>query len=328
MQDWLSKLADVSDTQAAKNAMKGTLDGVTRDGKVLGLPFNQEGYGFVYNKEIFQKAGIDAKSIDSYDKLLQAVQTLDQKKKELGLEAVFAFPVKETWVTGLHLSNPFFAAEFGGDIKKTFEAKQIEFKFADSMKKIVDLEQKYSVQPTVSMDYSRQVEELFSNGKVAMIQQGNWIINSVAGVNPELAKDKIGLLPIPVVGYKEDSIPVGVPMYWAINKNKDEKVIKAAKEFLDWMYTSEEGKKAVLEDFKFIPAYEGYDTSKISDPLAKEIYNYAQQGKTMSWVFMGYPSGWGMNKLGADIQQYVSGKMTWDELVNNAKKTWSEARQQ
>lgn len=327
VKDWNSKLADLSDTKASKEALEGTLDAVTKDGKILGLPFNQEGYGILYNKEVFKKAGIDPASINSFVKLEEAVKTIDSKKKELGLESVMAFPAKETWVTGLHLSSPFFAAEFDGDINKAFEAKTIDFKYNEGMKKLLDLQNTYSVQPTVSLDYSRQVEELFSTGKVAMIQQGNWVYGSIEGIDPEFAANNVGILPMPVEGYKEDSIPVGIPMYWAVNNNKDEATVKASKEFIDWLYTSEEGKKAVLEDFKFIPAYKGYDTSKISDPISKEIYQYAKDGKTINWVFMGYPSDWGMNKLGADIQQYVSGKLTWEDLVKNAKTTWAESRE-
>lgn len=327
VKDWNSKLADLSDTKASKEALEGTLDAVTKDGKILGLPFNQEGYGILYNKEVFKKAGIDPASINSFVKLEEAVKTIDSKKKELGLESVMAFPAKETWVTGLHLSSPFFAAEFDGDINKAFEAKTIDFKYNEGMKKLLDLQNTYSVQPTVSLDYSRQVEELFSTGKVAMIQQGNWVYGSIEGIDQEFAANNVGILPMPVEGYKEDSIPVGIPMYWAVNNNKDEATVKASKEFIDWLYTSEEGKKAVLEDFKFIPAYKGYDTSKISDPISKEIYQYAKDGKTINWVFMGYPSDWGMNKLGADIQQYVSGKLTWEDLVKNAKTTWAESRE-
>lgn len=327
VEDWKGKLADLSDVEATKKALPGTLTGVTVDNKIYGLPFAQEGYGLIYNKEVFKKAGIDPATITSYDALVKAVETLDSKKAELGIDAPFAFAAKETWITGLHLSNPFFAAEFDNDINKVYQAKEIEFKYQDAMKKMVDLQQKYSVQPTVSLDYSRQVEELFSQGKVAITQQGNWVYNSIAGIDPEFAETNVGLLPIPVVGAKEDVIPVGVPMYWAVNESKDEATKKASKDFLNWLYTSEEGKRAVLEDFKFVPAYDGFDTSKISDPISREVYKYSQEGKTSSWVFMGYPSAWGMDKLGADIQQYVSGKLPWEQLVQNAKDSWKAARQ-
>jgi raffinose/stachyose/melibiose transport system substrate-binding protein len=324
--DWQKKLADLSDTKAAKAALKGTLDGVTNDGKVLGLPYNQEGYGFIYNKAVFEKAGIDPASITSYAALENAVKTIDSKKKELGLKAVFALPAKETWVTGLHLSNAFLAPEFDNNVLNSFKAKQVEFKYADAFKKVLDLQNTYSVQPTVSLDYSQQVEELFSLQKVAMIQQGNWVYGSIAGIDQKFADNGIGILPIPVEGYKEDSIPVGIPMYWGVNSNKDKNTVAAAKEFIDWLYTSDEGKNAVINDFKFIPAYNGFDASQIKDPLSKEIYQYAQNGKTIGWVFMGYPTGWGQDQLGVQIQKYLSKQTSWDDLVKTVKKSWEDSR--
>ncbi|MCF6138022.1 ABC transporter substrate-binding protein [Pseudalkalibacillus berkeleyi] len=326
VKDWADKLADLSDTKAAELALKGTLEGVTKDDKVLGLPYNQEGYGFIYNKNVLKEAGIDPASITSYAALEGAVQTLDKKKDDLGLKAVFALPAKETWVTGLHLSNVFLAPEFDQNVLNAFDSNKVEFTHSDAFKKVLDLQNEYSAQPTVNLDYSQQVEELFSTGKVAMIQQGNWAYGSIAGIDEELANSGIGMLPIPVEGYKEDSMPVGVPMYWAVNSNKDAKEIEAAKAFLDWLYTSETGKTTVLEDFKFIPAYEGYDTSKISDPLAKDIYEYAQNGKTLSWTFMGYPTGWGQQELGINIQKYLSDKMSWKELVSESQEAWEKAR--
>lgn len=92
VEDWNDKLADLSDSAAAKAALAGTLDGVTVDGKVLGLPYNQEGYGLIYNKNVFEKAGIDPASITDFASLEAAVKELDSKKGDLGLEAVFALP--------------------------------------------------------------------------------------------------------------------------------------------------------------------------------------------------------------------------------------------
>jgi len=326
VEDWQKKLADLSDTEASKAALKGTLDGVTKDGKVLGLPYNQEGYGFIYNKAVFEKAGIDPKSIKSYADLENAVKTLDSKKKDLGLEAVFALPGKETWVTGLHLSNTFLAPEFDNNVLKAFNAKKIDFKYGDAFKKVLDLQNDYSVQPTVSLDYSKQVEELFSLQKVAIIQQGNWVYGSIAGIDQKFADNGIGILPIPVEGYKEDAIPVGIPMYWGVNSNKDKNTVAEAKKFLDWLYTSDKGKETVINDFKFIPAYDGYDASKISDPLSKEIYQYAQDGKTIGWAFMGYPTGWGQNELGVQIQKYLSKEAKWEDVVKTTQAAWEKSR--
>ncbi|VWL84988.1 ABC transporter substrate-binding protein [Oceanivirga miroungae] len=325
VKDWESKLEDLKEASVAKLAIPSLLKGVTLNGSIYGVPYNQEGYGLIYNKEIFKKAGIDASKVKTYDELLKAVKLLDSKKDELGLNAVFAFPAKETWVTGLHLSNVFITEEFGGDIMKTFEAKNIEFKYKDQFKNVLDLQNNYSVQPTASLDYSQQVEKLFSLGKVAMIQQGNWAFGSINGVDSELAKN-IGMLPIPVKGVAEGKLAVGVPMYWAVNKEKNAKEKDAAKDFLNWMYSSKEGKKYVVNEFKFIPAYKGYENEKIVDPLSMEVYKYSNKGDTLNWVFMGYPSSWGMNVLGAQIQKYVTGNATFDEVIKEAQNAWSSDR--
>jgi raffinose/stachyose/melibiose transport system substrate-binding protein len=322
--DWMKYLAPLNGLNVTDQAFDGVLGGVTVDGDVYGLPYNQEGYGLIYNKAMFEKAGIDPMSITSFDALESTVEKLDSMKDELGLEAVFAFPVKETWVTGLHLSNAVLSQEFD-NVNEAFNADTVEFQHSEGFKKLVDLQNDYSVQPTLSLDYSQQVEQLFSNEKVALIQQGNWAYGSIAGVNEELAGN-IGLIPLSVDGGVGDSIPVGVPMYWGVNKEMDENVVEASKNFLNWMYTSDVGKRYVLEEFKFIPAYKGYDSGKIDDPLARDILAYSDRGKTLPWVFMGYPTGWGMNVLGVDIQKYVADKMSWDELVAHTTEEWEKSR--
>ncbi|WP_304942408.1 ABC transporter substrate-binding protein [Vallitalea guaymasensis] len=330
--DWKDNLADLSQEPWVKAAFAGTLDSVTVDGKVYGLPFNQEGYGLIYNKAIFEKADIDPATITSFKALEEAVKKLDSMKDELELKAVFAFPAKETWVTGLHLANIQFANEFKS-VNEAYEAKTIEMPYADAWKKLLDLQADYAYQPDGtrgslnSVDYSTQVEEMFSIGRVALIQQGNWAYGSIAGIDEELASN-IGLLPLPLEGVNEDSIPVGIPNYWAVNSAKSEAEVAAAKDFLNWLYTSEEGKKRIINDFKFIPAFSGYESEELqpSDPLAKDILKYSNEGKTMPWVFMGYPTGWGMDVLGADIQGYLLGDLSWEDLLKDAKDKWAEGR--
>lgn len=326
VEEYRDYLADISDTEAAKLALEGTLDTVKDGEEVLGLPFNQEGYGLIYNKRIFEEAGVNPDDIVTFADLEKAVKTLDSKKDELGIDAVFALAGKEKWVIGNHLANIFFAPEFNNDPLEAFTASTIAFEKSDELKRHLDLEAEYSVQPVLSMDYSQQVEQLFSLEKVAMMQQGNWVYNSVYDMDPELAEENIGLLPLPVEGY-EGKIPAGVPMYWAVNGEKDDAVVQASKDFLDWMYTSETGKTAVLEDFKFVPAYEGYDDEKIADPLSQTIYQYASEGNTIQgWVYQAAPTGWSENVLGAEMQKYLSGDATWEDTISEARTKWEAER--
>ena len=165
--DWKDKLVDLSDVPVVKEAFDGATAGVTMDGKVYGIPFTQEGYGFIYNKALFTKAGIDPKTITSFAKLEEAVKTLDSKKSELGIESVFALAGKETWVTGLHFTNVALSPEFE-NVFNAFNSKTIAFKYSEGMQKLFDLQVKYGKTPVNSVDYSTQVEKLFSLQKLNM----------------------------------------------------------------------------------------------------------------------------------------------------------------
>lgn len=336
IKDWTGKLEDLSGEEWVKDAVEGTLNGVTIDGKVYAAPMSIEGYGLIYNKEIFKAAGIDSSKINSYKTLDEAVKTLDEKIKSgalksqfPNLEAVFELPASETWVTGLHTSNAALSQEFSSDLD-AFESKTVEFKYGQGLKKLIDLQATYSSNGTAkgklnAVKYSNQVEEGLAVERVAIIQQGNWIYNAVKGVDSEVA-EKLGILPMAIEGGKEDTIPVGVPMYWAVNSGADDDVKEAAKDFLEWLYTSDKGKDYVVNKFTFIPPYKGFENVKPQDSLGKAVTEYSENAKVTPWVFMGYPTAWGMDTVGTNIQKYLDGQSTWEDVIKDSKTKWEESR--
>ena len=56
------------------------------DGKTIGFPVAQEGYGLAYNADILAKAGIDPKTLTNVNALKAAFEKLDSMKAELGLD--------------------------------------------------------------------------------------------------------------------------------------------------------------------------------------------------------------------------------------------------
>lgn len=333
--DWASMLEDLSNEPWANNVV-GT-ENVTMDGKILGLPYNVEGYGLAYNKRIFKAAGIDASKIVDFASLEKAAMELDTKIKagELAdqfplLEGVFEYAAKETWVTGLHTSNYALAQEFGSGIVAS-EAKSVNFTYGDGLKKIIDLMAMYSpsAENTAllnSVDYSTQVDTGIAIERVAIIQQGNWIYGGVSAVDQDVA-DNLGFLPLPIAGAKEDSIAVGVPMYWAVNSMAEDADRAAAKDFLNWLYTSETGKDIVVNKFFFIPPMKtGYENFPVADPLGQSITEYISAGRVVPWTFMGYPTDWGMGVLGVKIQGYYAGDLTWEDVVSESQDIWADAR--
>ena len=334
--DWLSKLEDLSDQPWVAHAVPGTLGGVTLDSKVYGMPVGIEGYGFVINKRIFEAAGINTDGLTGFDNIEKAFLDL-QAKIDAGelkeqfplLESVFEVPGKETWIQGRHTLNVAMNQEITSLID-AFQAKTIELKYANEYKLIIDLMSDLTVHKDNkgflnAIDYDTQVGGGLAIERVAAIQQGNWIYGDVKNVDPEVAA-ALDILPIPLKGVVEDSIPVGVPKSWAINKEAPEADKAAAKDFLNWLYQSEEGKKVVIDQFFFIPPFTNYEGLEPHDALSLAVMRFAQAGKTTPWVFGGFPSGWDKKVMGGGIQKYFAGEATWDEIVAEAKKTFAEAR--
>ena len=306
---WKHKIDDLSSEAWVKNAVKGALDTITFDGKVYGMPAATEGYGLIYNKEILDKAGIDPKSIDTFDKLKAAFEKLDSKKAELGLDNVISYTTKETWVTGNHTFNiPLAAQENPKQFTEDYVAGKADVvnnkQFNDWMN-LVELMCKYGGGKTLdTIDYSHQVGS-FALGKTAFMQQGNWVASDLKNLD---AKFDMGFVPLAINDDTKvsGSIPVGVPMYWVVNK--DSKVNKEAKEFLDWMVTSKTGQESIVKDMNMIPAFTNF-TVESDNALNKSISEYNKAGKTIPWAFTNLPDGFSMNNIGPLFSKFLTTDM-------------------
>lgn len=322
---WEDNLEDLSDMSLASKAIEGTTDGAKIGDKLYGVPMNIEGYGLLINKEIFKKAGVEPTSIKSYTDFEKAVETIDSKKAELGLKAVFGFSAKEFWVVSQYTAH-FTSPEFNDDLKAVYEAKTIDFKYREEFKKYTDLINKYNVQPILSLDYSTSVEEYFANDQVAIVHQGNWIIPTLNSMDPTFVKDKLGILPLYVKDVTDGKIAAGAPWYWGVNKKKDEKQISTSKDFLEWMYTDEAAMKVVTDEMGFIPAYTNFSADSLLDSTSKDIFEYVSAGKAVPWVHNQYPDGFSQTQFYAEFQKYLNGDMSWDEVIKISQEAWASDR--
>ena len=330
-------LEPLTDQDWVSHVTAGGVDNVTVDGEVYGLPLAIEGYGLIYNKKIFEAAGIDASTLTTYDAIDKAFADL-QKQIDEGklaeefpvLEAVEEYAAKESWIVGLHTNNVALSQEFKS-AANAFNSKTVEYTYSDQLKDLIDLETKYTsskdnLSLLNSVDYSTQVGGGLAIERVAVVQQGNWISSEVSNVSEDVL-DNLGILPVPLKGVVEDCIAVGVSNYWCVNSKSSDAEKKAAKDFLNWLYQSDEGKEIVVNDLGFIPAFDNYDNVSISDPLSAEVKRYVDAGKTIPWVFSGQPSGWD-SKVAANIQNYLAGSMTWDEVIAQNISDWESMREQ
>ena len=311
---WKDKLEDLSKEPWVKNLYKGTEKPMTMNGKLYGMPMNTEGYGFIYNKDLFKKAGITT--------LPKTISELEAASKKLKAKGITAFSVgyAEWWILGIHLLNIPFAQQSNPDqfIKDVNSGK---VKISDNKKfkewvKLLDLTVKYGNKNPLTTDYNKQVTQ-FAKGQTAMMQQGNWTQTTIDGIKKNL---KIGVLPMPINNDKAamDKLPVGVPNNWVVNKNSANKT--EAKKFLNWMVTSKTGQKYIVEKFKFIPALKTIKGTNLG-PIADDIQKYSAAGKTLTWNWFKFPDG-ATNDFGASIQKYIAKQSSSTQMLKEFDATW------
>ena len=151
---------------------------------------------------------------------------------------------------------------------------------------------------------------------------GQWVAPVIEEIDPELLQN-IGVLPMPMKGIDEDNICYGIASYLAVNKETDDAKKAAAKDFLNWLFMSDEGKALVTSNIGVpMDNYENYPSANV---ISVACEAYAQEGNTFSLVFGGCPDGW-LDLLGAGIQSYISGDNDWSAVVEEAKKNWADMR--
>lgn len=316
---WKGYLEDLSDQPWVGNAYEDALKPIRIDGNVYGLPLNLEGYGFIYNKDLFRKAGIE-----SLPKTLSELTAAAEQLQQAGITP-FATGYYEEWKLGVHLLNIAFAqqedpAAFIKGLNDGTEKLENNPAFNDLIS-LLDLTLKYGNPNPLSTDYNMEVN-IFAEGEAAMIQQGNWVQPMIDQLSPEM---NIGFLPLPINDQrKNDALVVNVPNYWVVNKQTTPEKKKEAKRFLNWMVSSEQGKQFMTEEFKFIPAFKNIKADHLG-PLARETIRYYNAGKTLDSNWFGFPVEV-REEFGLAMQLYVGKQLNREQLLHEFQKSWDKAR--
>lgn len=344
-ENWKDYCADLSDTEFYNTLSDKTLAVKSGDG-VYGVPYAVEGYGIIYNNAIMEKYfSSDKKSteyksmdeINTYDKLKEVVEDMTKIKDELGIKGVFGSTSLKTgddWRWQTHLMNLPLYYEFKSDdessILSCLNSKELGFKYSDNFKNIFDLYTNNSCTEKNQLG-SKTVDESmgeFALGNVAMIQNGNWAWDQISQTKGNVVEaDDIKYLPIytGVDGEENQGLCIGTENYFAINNQADPAEQQASIDFLEWLFSSEYGKKAVVEDLGFIAPFTTFtDDEKPDNPLAKEVLGWMEKDgvESVAWTFQGIPSEQWKQDFGADLLKYVQGQEEWSKVVDNAKSSW------
>ena len=340
---WKDYCADLSGSEIYGHLTDKSL-AITDGTGVYGIPFAIEGYGIIYNNAIMTKyfattapKATSMDQINNFATLKAVVEDMQSKAKELGIKGVFSstsLASGEDWRWQTHLLNVPLYYEFKDnkiDLGSADGTKTIKFQNSANFQNIFDLYLNNSVTKpallgTVSVNDSMAE---FALGQSAMVQNGNWAygqISTVAGntVKPEDVK----FMPIytGMTGEESQGLCIGTENYFCINNKAPAEDQKASLDFLTWLYTSAEGKAAVVNQLGFIAPFDTFsDTEKPTDPLAQDMLAWSSKTgiTSVAWNFPIFPSQTFKDNVGAALLTYAQGQMTWDEVSKLVVDQWA-----
>lgn len=333
LENWKPMLEPLSDEGWLQRVDKSALAAMNEEGKLYGVPVTISGFGLVCNQAVFRSAGIDLTEVTDFEKLRDAFSTLGKKIKseELksqweNLESVSEFPAASSsylsdWVLGSLLGIEFDTAS------QLMQAQSFPLKHSDGLKALVDLQADYS-------RYAQEKEKLnvitmddasihgLATHRIAAVLASNEIYTPISDADATAAQ-QLTMLPVAISGSKQDSILVGAPAYWCINVNAQDTQKIAAKEFLQWLYTSQDGNQLLMKEYQLLPIIKNYPGQPPESPLAAAVLEYIRQGRTIPYVSSGLSQEAG-SQFAHGVRSYLSGDATWEEVLSQVDEKLSK----
>ncbi|MGN8771151.1 ABC transporter substrate-binding protein [Paenibacillus barengoltzii] len=316
LEPYMDRATELTGEAWVKDLIETSKMPMTVDGKLYGMPMNIEGYGLVYNKKLFEQAGITEEP-----KTLPQLKEAVEKLKAAGITPFMA--TNEWWSLGIHLVNVGLAnqpdpRQFIEDVK----AGKASFKDNEVFKQwldLVDLIFNNAQKDKMTTDYASQIAN-FAAGKAAMMLQGNWTQGDIDKIDPDL---QLGVLPVPI-NDQQGKVLIGVPNNYVVNSKSAHP--EEAKAFLNWLVTSETGKKFVTKEFKFIPALSSIEAT--SEDIGQIAVAVQEKSDTaVGWFWDLFPDGVTQG-FGAAMQEYLGAQISRDQLLEKLDKSVQDIVQQ
>jgi len=338
---WKDYTADLSSTELYSHLSDKSL-AVTDGEGVYGIPYVVEGYGLIYNDAIMQKyfATADPKAasmdeINNFEIFKAVIEDMTAKKAELGINGAFAstsLKPGEDWRWQTHLANiPVYYEFKNNNIDLASDAtKEITFEYADNYKNIFDLYINNSTTDSKLLGTKQVADSMaeFALGQCAFVQNGNWAWSQINEVDGNVVAEKdIKFMPIytGIEGEETQGLCTGTENFFAINSKASEADQKLAADFIYWLYSSDTGKKFVIDKLNFIAPFDTFtEEERPTDPLAKEVIRWMEKEGTTSvaWNFTVFPSQAFKDNFGSALLQYAQGTMPWDKVVTTVVESW------
>ncbi|MFC0213528.1 ABC transporter substrate-binding protein [Paenibacillus chartarius] len=326
------RILDLSGEKWNADTVANATDLTTFGGKNYGFPLAVEGYGFIYNKAIVDKA-VGGSFDPSTIKTTNDLENLFKQIEASGKKALIISPMD--WSLGAH----FLPLAYAGQNKDMAEVN----KFIDSLKAgkaglagnkvfnglmdTFDVMMKYNIdqKSPLTGTYERG-GELLGKGEVGVWFQGNWAWPQIKSFDS--ASGAYGFMPVPISNnagdYGNQEISSAVSKRIIIDKERSTpEQQEAAKKFLNWIVYDQKGQDFLVNKASIIPAFKNI-TLPAADPLGKSIQAYIAKGKSEQSMSTLPADHWA--KVGASMQKYLHKSADRATLVKEIEEYWKSVK--
>ena len=323
--NWKDYCYDLKDSEIYKHLTSDAF--ALKDGdSVLGMAYCIETYGIIANTALLEKAGYKAEDINTFAKLKEVADDIQARKDELGVDGAFTsagMDGSSDWRFKTHLANMPIYYEYQADGIGSTEA--IKGTYLDNYKAIWDL---YITDSTcdpklLAAKTGDDARNEFLAGKAVFFQNGTWEWGNLSSMGAE----NLTMLPIYIgaEGEENQGLCTGTENFWCVNGIADQEDIDATLAFLEWVITSDEGRKSMSQDMGFVVPFDTFTGEYASsNPLVAVDTALTAAGKTpVAWTFTTMPSEEWKNGVGSALTAYAAGTGDWAGVVTAFVDGWA-----
>ena len=297
---------------------------ITIDDQVLAVPFCIEGRGLMYNADAIEKITGETFDPTKYT-TLDAFKELIDELKAGGMEAPCGV-MKEDWsLAGHFFSEIYEEQEDVNAFVDSLYAGEADLANNEKFNSLMDTfdvlrDNNYAADSAIAAERETSEQKLAS-GEIAFMFGGNW---DWAVLNEYEPSENMGLMPVPqnTDDGTNEKLVGGGSKYLFIDSsdNVTDEQRQAAKDFLTWLYTEEDGNTFLTETCGVVPAFSNISAEGL-DPLSTSIAEYvANDALIPNYDYL--PDDH-YSKVGATMQQYLDGKIDRAGLAKAVEDYWS-----
>lgn len=309
--------ADLTDEPMSAAMLDSVRNNMSYDGRVYGFPVKANCFGIVYNKGIFEEAGIT-----ELPKTLSELEEACEKITAAGYTP-FSNGYKEWWVQK-HIFMHFIDASTDNASKLVAGFTAGNEKFADypimsqNYFDFLDLTIENGMPKPLEADLNAEIAA-FGTGEAAMMTgQGPWTEEAILAIDPDI---QMGIMGYPVDDDPEHArIATGADQ--ALRIYKDSPVVDEVIGLYNWLYTSDYGKKWFSEVAKVIPPIKDAPIPDLQIP--KSMNEIIAAGEPIADMTIIYSPDSFHQKFGEIAQSYLAGTVDRTAAVSEMETAWKE----